>query len=511
MGKFPTTRNELGSTCPSANHRVMSLKLYWANAGQQVTEVFVRPLERRRKKGWAIITGLVALIGVFDYHAGIEVSLAIFYLVPIALATGWFGSSMGVAASVACTIMRVSIEMLIVYPHPVPWHTQWNALASLMINLLVVWLLHSLLTRHCHVESEVEERTSQLAESDRRFRDMLENVGLIAVTLDREGHVMFCNDYLLRLTGWKREEVIGQNWFLKFIPGPDAPATTLFFAMIATGNIPLHCENPIRTRNGDLREIHWNNTMLRNGTGEIVGTASIGEDVTDRTKAEAELHAAERQLHALVNRLHLVREEEAKRIARELHDDLGQHLTALNMEIDGLQAIPPGPATEREVRLAKIREMVNHTIDMVQKIAGELRLGQLDILGLPAAVEWELQQFQRRSGLRCAITRLSEVEELTDDQATAVFRIIQEALTNIARHAGATAVEVGLTMDEGQLRVEIRDNGRGITPEELADRTAFGLLGMRERIQALGGQIVIDGNAGRGTSVVVTLPVPASN
>jgi PAS domain S-box-containing protein len=136
--------------------------------------------------------------------------------------------------------------------------------------------------REARERAERSSAEEKLRESERRFREMLENVGLIALTLDKRGRVKFCNDYLLHTTGWKREEVIGADWFEKFIPGTAPDVKKVFFETVETGKIPTHYENPIKTRQGDLREIVWNNTILRDATGNISGIASIGEDVTER-------------------------------------------------------------------------------------------------------------------------------------------------------------------------------------------------------------------------------------
>lgn len=135
-----------------------------------------------------------------------------------------------------------------------------------------------------------------LRESERRFREMLENVELIAMTLGKDGTVTFCNDYLLQVTGWKREEVIGMDWFSNFVPDSNVAVKTVFFENIEAGAIPTHHENPIKTRTGELREIAWNNTMLRDTAGNIVGTASLGEDVTERKRAEVTGRAGEAQI-----------------------------------------------------------------------------------------------------------------------------------------------------------------------------------------------------------------------
>jgi PAS domain S-box-containing protein len=152
------------------------------------------------------------------------------------------------------------------------------------------------------LRAEVVERNraeTVLKESNRRFHEMLENLELIATTLDKTGTVTFCNDYLLRLTGWRREEVIGQNWFDKFRPDSDAPAKQLFLDTIDSGKVPPHHQNPIKTRMGERREVVWNDTILRDGEGKIVGTASIGEDVTERSRSETALRESEERFRQL--------------------------------------------------------------------------------------------------------------------------------------------------------------------------------------------------------------------
>jgi signal transduction histidine kinase len=215
-------------------------------------------------------------------------------------------------------------------------------------------------------------------------------------------------------------------------------------------------------------------------------------------------------LHALVERLQNAREEEAKRIARELHDDLGQQLTALSLELAKLERNLTGGASspDQAAQIQRMHSVVDHTIGVVQEISSELRPGHLDVLGLTAAIEWQLTEFSRRSGIACRVTRLDEVPDLSDAQRTAVYRILQEALTNIARHAGATQAEVSLEAGTDRLALRIRDNGRGITAAERDDPHAIGLLGMRERAQIAGGDVTITGGAGFGTTVVVRIRVP---
>jgi PAS domain S-box-containing protein len=317
----------------------------------------------------------------------------------------------------------------------------------------------------------------------------------------------YATDTYSTMLGYDPEKVFsGGGFWLNLLHPDDRAAVAEKIRLAVAGSIaPYEYEARIRHADGSY---HWISVIGRvlavDESGKARRLLGVRMDVTERKKAEMELRATERQLHALVDRMNVVREEEAKRIARELHDDLGQQLTALNMELADLEAKLTGVKPEQQQQFARMRAGVDHTIEVVQKISGELRLGQLDVLGLTAAIEWQAREFSRSSGIACRIARLDEVTNLTDAQNTALFRILQEALTNIVRHAGATGVEVGLEAGPDYVRLQVRDNGRGITAEELKDQRAIGLLGMRERAQLVGGEVTITG--GEGTTVSVTLP-----
>ena len=201
------------------------------------------------------------------------------------------------------------------------------------------------------------------------------------------------------------------------------------------------------------------------------------------------------------------REEDRARMAREIHDELGQALTALKMDLAWLQKhISP----RQRGLLQKFRDMsdlVDATIQGVRRIATELRPGMLDDLGLVPAMEWQLQEFQKRSGIHCTFASSLEEVALDAEEATALFRILQETLTNVARHASATQVAVSLEEEEGYVRLQVRDNGRGITQGEVNGSKSFGLLGMRERVLLRSGNFSIEGTPDRGTTVVIRLPL----
>lgn len=235
----------------------------------------------------------------------------------------------------------------------------------------------------------------------------------------------------------------------------------------------------------------------------------LQQEIADHTRAKEELKQSQEQLRDLASHLQHVREEERSRIAREIHDELGQALTALKMDVHWLGLRLP---TDQPVQMNKIKSMsglIDTTVQAVRRISSELRPGLLDDLGLTAAIEWQAQEFCGRAGLRCEIR--SEPEDIILDQprSIALFRIFQEALTNIVRHAQATRVQIILEENPETVAMEIRDNGKGITAEKLAASKSFGILGIRERVHSLGGELRISGAPHQGTIVHVSLPLGA--
>lgn len=234
------------------------------------------------------------------------------------------------------------------------------------------------------------------------------------------------------------------------------------------------------------------------------------EDRTQHRRAEEQLRESHEQLRALSTYLQTVREEERTRIAREVHDELGQALTSCKLDLSWIAGKLP---RELKPLLEKTRTLSAHidsTIQMVRRISAELRPGVLDHLGLAAALEWQANEFQNRTGIRCDVQAELPDVQLEQDLSTALFRIFQETLTNIIRHAGATQVKVNLKVNEGRIILEVEDNGRGISRAEVNNTKSMGLLGMRERAALLGGTFKI-GRVGRpgGTRLTVTLPLPA--
>ena len=207
----------------------------------------------------------------------------------------------------------------------------------------------------------------------------------------------------------------------------------------------------------------------------------------------------------------MAREEERARVARELHDELGQVLTSLKLEftwlVDQLRNTEPKPGIQLVNKLQSLIGLIEVSIQSVRQISSELRPAVLDHLGLREAIQWEATKFEARTGIRCRISWELKGEPADRTRQLAMFRILQEALTNVARHAHAGAVRIAVRERGKTLTLTIRDNGRGITKAELSSVESIGLLGMTERARLLGGRVTIAGSPGRGTAVTVTVPM----
>jgi signal transduction histidine kinase len=246
---------------------------------------------------------------------------------------------------------------------------------------------------------------------------------------------------------------------------------------------------------------------FRDSEGVPRGYVSIISDITDRKRTEAELRSSRERLRALSVRMLLIQEEERTRIARELHDDLAQLLTAIKIDVSRLvQDVSRGEAPPARV-LEGVVPLIDTTLDTVGRIVSELRPTRIGDIGLAAAIEKKLAEFQQRMEIECELSIRPEGLNIRDPVATAVFRIMEEALTNIARHSAATRAEVRMRQQENDLLLEVRDNGRGVRDQELLGQDSYGLIGMKERADLLGGSVTITGIPGRGTIVAARIPL----
>lgn len=233
----------------------------------------------------------------------------------------------------------------------------------------------------------------------------------------------------------------------------------------------------------------------------------ILRDITERQRAVQELANSHQRLRELYEAMHEVREAERTRIARELHDELAQWLTALKMDAASLAArLPPEQTLLRE-KAERMKNVVDTTVASVRRIAADLRPVMLDDLGLAPAIEHLVNDFAARTGTAVELRAQTGDADLREPHATAVYRMVQEALTNVARHAGASRVTVELALEDARFKVCVRDNGRGIAPEALEAKKSYGLLGIRERAHTLGGAARIMALPEGGTLIEIVVPL----
>ncbi|HKW91786.1 MAG TPA: ATP-binding protein [Methylomirabilota bacterium] len=265
-----------------------------------------------------------------------------------------------------------------------------------------------------------------------------------------------------------------------------------------------------RRRDGSTMWVEGDYMCFYDAAGRITGHFGIQRDVSDRIRAAEELEQSRAELRALAARLQTTREEERTRIAREIHDELGQALTALKLDVAWLESRRPrnnsGAFRLSDVSLTA---RIDETMQIVRRIASELRPSVLDPLGLEAALDVLVQEAAKRTGIAITL-QAEEFPRLPDQVASHAFRIIQEALTNVTRHSKATRVEVTVRRLKKAILLSVEDNGIGFTPQTLSGLKSLGLVGMRERALACGGTLMIRGEPGEGTAIVVTIPVAES-
>jgi len=260
-------------------------------------------------------------------------------------------------------------------------------------------------------------------------------------------------------------------------------------------------------KDGTIKWVHQYFQNLFDDKGYMTFIQGILYNITDRKEAEDELKHSREQFRNLALYIDSIREEEKKHLAIEIHDELGHALTALKLELSWLIKKKYLRQDVLFEKVRKMNELIESTIRKVRSISSQLRPSVLDHFGLVAALEWQAAEFQKRSAIRCRLTVNSTDIKLDEQRSTAIFRIFQEVLTNVARHAKATRVDVILERINDEIFLRISDNGRGIKQEQINNKTSLGLLGMFERANANRGKLSIAGVIGIGTTVTLSIPI----
>ena len=386
-----------------------------------------------------------------------------------------------------------------------------------------------------------------LYESQAKLRAIIETALDAVVQVDASGKIIDWNTRAERTFGWTREEVLGKplvetilppsqqavyrSGVSQFVEGDEGAVRHSQFEVDAIhrsgGEFPIEVAVTTMTGNDGVSEYcafmrdisgrKKTETALRKArvelenrvferTAELVrANRRLNSEIAERTQAQEALQESQEMLRQLVAHQDRIRENERKRIAREIHDELGQHLLVLRIDVSMLdRAHDEHPKLDERVKA--ILQHIDMTMKSVRAIINNLRPSVLD-LGLYAALEWQAEEFQRRSGIVCELVADDEDLELEDNVSTVLFRIVQEALTNVLRHARASSVRIAVKREPGRLVMTIADNGVGMAQSQKNEQSSsFGLVGIRERLHILGGDLSVDSSSG-GTTLIVTLPL----
>jgi PAS domain S-box-containing protein len=365
--------------------------------------------------------------------------------------------------------------------------------------------------------TERKKVEQSLRESQSRFEGVIESAMDAIITIDETEHIVLFNAAAERMFGCAASDALGQS-LDRFIPSRFRAAhrehVRAFKATGVTSRAMGKLGDLLALR-ADGREFPIEASISQTEVGGAKLFTVILRDITERKVAEGALSRSEGQLRALAARLQRAREEEGIRISRELHDQLGRCLTSIKMDLLFIEKLVSRQALTEDMRSITEKtqgmlEAVDETVHVVRRISTELRPGILDDLGIAAAVEWQTKDFQRRTGITCIANITEEDLEVSREQATALFRIFQEILTNVTRHSKAGKVWIHLDAQDGEVVLEVEDDGIGISSEAASQPHALGLVGMRERAAVFGGQVEIAGIPGKGTTVVVRMPINES-
>jgi PAS domain S-box-containing protein len=389
------------------------------------------------------------------------------------------------------------------------WHTVHGvgpfATSSAIRNLFALQLFLGVLATKCllFAASRAETRTGQLRlqETESRYRLLARNLPDACVVLyDRDTRLLLVEGPVVAAAGFVKEEVEGRT-IGELFDNESARALTAPFRFAFEGRT-FEFEFAYNERTYLVRVL----PLAEPGTRAQFGMA-LALDITLRHQSERELDESRARLQALSRQLIAAQEDERRRIAREVHDELGQALTGIKIGLSALRnRTLRRPSIETDMRLLTVNDSIDGAIDSVRRIILRLRPGVLDNLGPLAALEWEVQEFMQQAGLPVKLVLPTEPIDLDAERSTTLYRTVQEALTNVLRHANAKSVAVGLKVHGGTLVLQVTDDGCGIGENQLRNPRSMGILGMRERAMSCGGTLEVRRAVGGGTDVVLTVP-----
>ena len=344
-----------------------------------------------------------------------------------------------------------------------------------------------------------------LFKSESKYRTVVENIHESLVIEDINGKLVYANSEFSRIFGYAADEIVKLT--MKDYTSPESYDDVIERHSKRMKGIPVAQEFVYKGLRKDGTEL-WieARVSILMENGKIVGTQSLERDITERRKAEEKIKATNEQLHQLTAHLQNVREEERKRIGREIHDELGQQITAIRMDVAWVDKKTPDEITAVKSKLKNIMALLDGSNESVRKILNELRPGILEDYVLRDALEWQSQQFTENTGIPVAFAASEKDTKLPEQIATCIFRVYQESLTNIMRYAEAGKVVTSLNIDDGSVFLTVEDDGKGFDTSMVTDKKTFGILGMKERVLSLNGEFHLVSTPGKGTKINISLP-----
>jgi signal transduction histidine kinase len=352
-------------------------------------------------------------------------------------------------------------------------------------------------------ESELQRQRDELREQLKvktaELTDIFERITDGFIALDKDFRYIYANKVIGEMIRRDPDSLVGRSVWEEF---PDAVGSPTYQSFLLAMKEQRYICNTDYYEPLDL----WQENHIYPSP---LGISVFIRDVSARMRAEEQLKETNRQLRQLTSHLERVREEEQKRIAREIHDELGQQVTGLKMDVSWVRKkIGEGEALTRvDDRLVQMSDLVDSTIQTIRKISSQLRPRVLDDFGLVTALEWQSGDFEKRFSIPVKFTSSVRELEVPTDLATGLFRAYQESLTNIARHAEANEVTSSLQMTDSTIVLSIHDNGKGFDVRKARTRNTLGLLGMEERVRMMNGDLDIFSKPGQGTAITISVPV----
>lgn len=341
-----------------------------------------------------------------------------------------------------------------------------------------------------------------------RAQQYLDIAGVMIVVLNRQGEIVLINRKGCRILGYEEKELLGVDWFESCLPPRAREDVRGEFRRLMAGHLESvgYYEAPVLTRSGVERLVAWHNTIITDETGYIVNCLSSGEDITERRRTEAAIRRKNAHLRALTKRLDEVEDAERRRLAQELHDRVGQSLTALGINLNIIRGQLPEDAGLASACMDDSLLLLDQITECIRSVMTDLRSPVLDDYGLAAALRWYGAQFSARTQIPVEVVEANPDLRLAPQVENALFRIAQEALTNVSKHAQASQVVVSVEARDDVISMVVEDDGIGFDPEHVIDadgRRGWGLLIMTERAGAVGARCRFESRCRGGAKVIV--------